>query len=52
MQAHPTQLNLFDQIARATVARSPARPLVLMACSATKLNRPAPAMDLYRGVMY
>ncbi|KJK14224.1 hypothetical protein UB46_39150 [Burkholderiaceae bacterium 16] len=52
MQAHPTQLSLFDEIARATVARSPARPLVLMACSATKLNRPAPAMDLYRGVMY
>jgi len=23
-----------------------------MACSATKLNRPAPAMDLYRGVMF
>ncbi|GAB7549568.1 DUF6884 domain-containing protein [Cupriavidus sp. 8B] len=52
MQAHPAQLNLFDEIARATVARSPARPLVLMACSATKLNRPAPAMDLYRGVMF
>ncbi|MCY0853905.1 DUF6884 domain-containing protein [Cupriavidus sp. D39] len=52
MQAHPTQLSLFDDIARASVARSPARPLVLMACSATKLDRPAPAMDLYRGVMY
>jgi hypothetical protein len=52
MQAHPAQLSLFDEITRATVARSPARPLVLMACSATKLNRPAPAMDLYRGVMY
>ncbi|WP_459575049.1 DUF6884 domain-containing protein [Cupriavidus sp. 8B] len=48
MSAHPTQLNLFDEIVRAAVAR----PLVLMACSATKLDRPAPAMDLYRGVMY
>lgn len=27
-------------------------PLLLMACSATKLDRPAPARDLYRGVMY
>ncbi len=46
MQAHPTQLSLFDEITRATVARYPARPLVLMACSATKLNLPAPAMGL------
>jgi hypothetical protein len=26
--------------------------LIIMACSATKLEQPAPAFDLYRGVMY
>lgn len=26
--------------------------LIIMACSATKLEQPAPALDLYRGVMY
>lgn len=52
MSTLPYQPSLFDEIARAAVARLPARPLVLMACSATKLDRPAPAMDLYRGVMY
>ncbi|WP_241754831.1 DUF6884 domain-containing protein [Cupriavidus basilensis] len=52
MWADSPQLNLFDELARGSLARSMARPLVLMACSATKLNRPAPAMDLYRGVMY
>ncbi|MBB1634957.1 hypothetical protein A9975_29380 [Cupriavidus sp. UME77] len=52
MRAHSPQLNLFDELARGSVARSMARPLVLMACSATKLDHPAPAIDLYRGVMY
>lgn len=28
------------------------RPLVLMACSSVKLDYPAPALELYRGVMY
>lgn len=28
------------------------KPLVLLACSRLKLDRPAPAMELYRGVMY
>lgn len=28
------------------------RPLLLLACSGMKLERPAPAMELYRGVMY
>jgi hypothetical protein len=28
------------------------RPLVLMACSSVKLDHPAKALDLYRGVMY
>lgn len=52
MRAHSPQLDLFDELTRGSLARSPARPLVLIACSATKLDRPAPAMDLYRGVMY
>lgn len=29
-----------------------ATALLLLACSGTKLDRPAPALDLYRGVMY
>ena len=29
-----------------------ARPLVLLACSGTKLDRPAKAIELYKGVMY
>lgn len=28
------------------------RALLLLACSGTKLDRPAPAIELYRGVMY
>lgn len=28
------------------------RPLLLLACSGLKLDRPAKALDLYRGVMY
>lgn len=30
----------------------PVKHLVIMACSATKAATPAPALDLYRGVMY
>lgn len=29
-----------------------ARPLLLLACSGTKLDRPAKALELYKGVMY
>ncbi len=29
-----------------------ARPLILLACSGTKLDRPAKAIELYKGVMY
>lgn len=31
---------------------TPTNALVIMACSATKLNRAAPALDLYRGVLF
>ncbi|OUM00743.1 DUF6884 domain-containing protein [Variovorax sp. JS1663] len=28
------------------------KPLILMACSSTKLGHPAPAQDFYQGVMW
>lgn len=50
MQVH-SQLPLFSPVPlpgndTATTA------LLLLACTGTKLDRPAPALDLYRGVMY
>lgn len=44
------QLPLFSTTAEDAGAKAPA--LVLMACSASKLARPAAAIDLYQGVMY
>jgi len=32
--------------------QSPPRPLLMLACSGMKLAAPAPALELYRGVMY
>ncbi|CAJ0808490.1 hypothetical protein R77560_04728 [Ralstonia thomasii] len=34
------------------MTRTAPKPLVLLACSSLKLDRPAPAMELYRGVMF
>lgn len=46
-----SQLSLFSSLlGRESATTGPA--LLLLACSGTKLDRPAPAMDLYQGVMY
>lgn len=46
-----TQLALFPT-APDRAPRFSAPALLLLACSGTKLDRPAPAIDLYQGVMY
>ncbi len=53
MPSTAAQLTLFatahDELDRAS---APAPALLLLACSGTKLDRPARAIELYRGVMY
>lgn len=46
-----TQLPLFPP-APIPHSESAATALLPLACSGTKLDRPAPALELYRGVMY
>ncbi|SPS02841.1 DUF6884 domain-containing protein [Cupriavidus taiwanensis] len=46
-----SQLPLFSP-ARLPGNDTPTTALLLLACSVRKLDRPAPALDLYRGVMY
>ncbi|SPD38161.1 conserved protein of unknown function (plasmid) [Cupriavidus taiwanensis] len=46
-----TQMPLFPPVPL-TGNGAAATALLLLACSGTKLDRPAPALDLYRGVMY
>lgn len=51
MLSRQTQLSLFPTSSgRVHLANEPA--LLLLACSGTKLDRPACAIDLYQGVMY
>ncbi|CAG9183730.1 DUF6884 domain-containing protein [Cupriavidus pinatubonensis] len=53
MPSTAAQLTLLataqDEVGRAS---TPAPALLLLACSGTKLDHPAPAIELYRGVMY
>ncbi|WP_342394121.1 DUF6884 domain-containing protein [Cupriavidus pinatubonensis] len=51
MLSTPSQLSLFpNSLERTDLTNFPA--LLLLACSGTKLDRPARAIDLYQGVMY
>ncbi len=51
MLSTPSQLSLFpNSLERTDLTNAPA--LLLLACSGTKLDRPARAIDLYQGVMY